>query len=705
MFKKVIWLAGMVLFINGACKETVQTPQKAVNNKVVEKRVKKENQMEEKEKVVNLESSDIKKVIEKLVGKYGEKSRFRIERGVTQVSGLWQLDKDGDVSVFVKFCQKNFYNDKDKLGDLFKRLQQNLEIVFGHNTKVKLDLTAPVQVAIGKIIHVDKLFAAYAPSAHFIEDMYKIKIGFVVALNFPNYSLVEKNSLGPKWSNIEWAYARMGDVFTSRVPAKVKQAISKVIAKADDYIANYNIYMGKVVDKEFKSSFPEKMKLITHWNLRDELKSQYSNKKTGIDNQKTIYQVMKRIIDQSIPSEVINSGDFQWNPYLNKLYKDKKEVKFKSEPDTRYEYLLNNFLVMKSYDKYSPQYPTYIKRAFNRDLEYSEKEIESLFLTLLTSPEVKKVGALISKRLGRKLLPFDIWYDGFKSRSSISEDKLNKKTSSKYPNAKAFKKDLPKILVKLGFSRKKAAFISSKIDVDPSRGAGHASGAEMKSDNSHLRTRIGKNGMNYKGYNIAIHEFGHNTEQTITIQDIDNYMMHGVPNTAFTEAWAFIFQKRDLELLGMVEKNKNKRHLEALDNIWSSFEIMGVSMVDMKVWRWLYANSNCDKKQLKEAVIRISKEVWNKYFSPVFGLKDSPILAIYSHMIAYPLYLPAYPIGHLAEFQIEEHIKGKNLGKEMLRICSQGRLTPNIWMKKAVGGNLSVQPTLKAVRKALTKIK
>jgi hypothetical protein len=47
-------------------------------------------------------------------------------------------------------------------------------------------------------------------------------------------------------------------------------------------------------------------------------------------------------------------------------------------------------------------------------------------------------------------------------------------------------------------------------------------------------------------------------------------------------------------------------------------------------------------------------------------------------MIKLPLYLSAYPLGHLIEFQISDYIKDKNLGNEMIRMCSQGRLTPNI---------------------------
>lgn len=68
----------------------------------------------------------------------------------------------------------------------------------------------------------------------------------------------------------------------------------------------------------------------------------------------------------------------------------------------------------------------------------------------------------------------------------------------------------------------------------------------MKGQRSRLRTRIPSQGMDYKGYNIAIHEFGHNVEQTISLYDVDYYMLNGVPNTAFTEALALVFRKETL---------------------------------------------------------------------------------------------------------------------------------------------------------------
>jgi hypothetical protein len=182
-------------------------------------------------------------------------------------------------------------------------------------------------------------------------------------------------------------------------------------------------------------------------------------------------------------------------------------------------------------------------------------------------------------------------------------------------------------------------------------------------------------------------------------------MMQGVPNTAFTEAFAFTFQKRDLELLGIKDADPNKEAMSALDNFWASYEIMGVSLVDMKVWKWLYENPNATKEQLKETVISTAREIWNLYYADIFGIKDCPILAIYSHMIDNPLYLSNYPVGHLIDFQLDGFLKGKNFADEALRIYSTGRLIPQLWMKNAVGSEISIKPLLDATSDALKIVK
>ena len=287
----------------------------------------------------------------------------------------------------------------------------------------------------------------------------------------------------------------------------------------------------------------------------------------------------------------------------------------------------------------------------------------------------------------------------------MDQGMLDKMTEKKYPNTEAFEKDIPDILIKMGFKPDKAKEIASHITVDPARGSGHAWPSSMKGDKNHLRTRIGKNGMDYKGYNIACHELGHNVEQTISLYMIDYYMMAGVPNTAFTEAFAFNFQKHDLEFLGIKDNTPNKDQMETLDDFWMAYEIMGVSLIDMKVWKWLYDHPDATPQQLKETVTSTAKEIWNKYYADILGVKDTPILGIYSHMLEDPLYLSNYPVGHLIEFQLTQFFKGKDFGSESIRIYSAGRLIPQLWMKNAVGSEISIQPLIEATDAALKVVK
>jgi hypothetical protein len=94
-------------------------------------------------------------------------------------------------------------------------------------------------------------------------------------------------------------------------------------------------------------------------------------------------------------------------------------------------------------------------------------------------------------------------------------------------------------------------------------------------------------------------------------------------------------------------------------------------------------------------------EVWNQYYAPVFGVRDQVVLAVYSHMIDYTLYLPHYALGNVIQFQLEDYLKDKVLGPEMERMCLLGNIMPQLWMKKAVGSGISVKPLLQAVDRAL----
>jgi hypothetical protein len=446
------------------------------------------------------------------------------------------------------------------------------------------------------------------------------------------------------------------------------------------------------------------MKLLAHWNIRDEIKSNYGQP-GGQEKQEMLYKVMLRIINQDIPVRVINNDQYKWNPFSATRYGPAGE-KVDAEPEgaVRYSHLNNIFNALSDMDPYYPGMDTYIKRSFERGMEIPREEVEALFREYASSPLLKDVAGLISRRLGRELRPYDFWYDGFKARSSISEEDLDKITKARYPDAGAMNKGPAKDARDLGFDREKAEYIGDRVDVDAARGSGHAWRASMRGKPSHLRTRIGSDGMDYKGYNIAIHEFGHNVEQTISVYMVDNYFINGIPNTAFTEALAFMFQARDLELLGMEEEDPLKEHLDVLDFFWNNFEMMGVSLVDMNVWKWMYDNPGATPGELKDAVTGIAVEIWNEYFAGIFGESDIPLLAIYSHMIQIPLYLSNYPYGRLIMFQLEEYIADKDFADEVLRMFSLGQLTPRHWMDKAAGGQISNQPMFNAVETALQEV-
>jgi oligoendopeptidase F len=229
-------------------------------------------------------------------------------------------------------------------------------------------------------------------------------------------------------------------------------------------------------------------------------------------------------------------------------------------------------------------------------------------------------------------------------------------------------------------------------------------GAERRGDKAHLRTRVEPNGMTYKGYNIAVHELGHNVEQTFSLYDIDYTLLAGVPNTAFTEALAFLFQARDLELLGRPRPGGDHEKLRVLDEFWNTREIAGSALVELDVWKWLYANPTATPTQLREATVRIAQETWDKYYAPHLGGKGSTLLGIYSHTIASPLYLFNYVVGHVIAFQVEEHLAGKDkatFAAEFERVCRLGNILPDQWMQQATGKPVTAGPLLDATARAL----
>jgi oligoendopeptidase F len=134
-------------------------------------------------------------------------------------------------------------------------------------------------------------------------------------------------------------------------------------------------------------------------------------------------------------------------------------------------------------------------------------------------------------------------------------------------------------------------------------------------------------------------------------------------------------------------------------------EIAAVALVDMGVWHWMYEHPEATPAELREATLAIARDVWNRYYAPVIGVRDVTLLAIYSHMIHSYLYLPDYPIGHLIAFQVEAKMRAAgSVGQELERVARIGQVTPDLWMSQAAGSSVTAEPLLEATARALTEV-
>jgi hypothetical protein len=658
-------------------------------------------------------------LVETLVRLHGEAVRPRAERGVKQVAAFWRAE-DGDAAARQAFVTSAFIADPAVLARTRDRLAEAFESADGHLLEIGRTWREGADLERGPELPVDALLGATDPGAHLQEDVFSSKIAFTVLLNWPLDTLEEMEAQGPGWSRTRWAEARLTGRFSTRPSGAALAQRAEALSAAEAYIAGYNLWVHHLLGTDGQRPFPSGKRLLSHWNLRDQIKADYAEGQAGLVRQRLLRAAIERIVTQQIPRAVIDDPRLDWDPVKNTVAACPAGeveprpaaqtgkgvaplvVSAEREPDTRYAYLVRNFQAARRTDQDSPFAPTEMDRRFRLDYEIPEARFRALLESIVSSPLVPKVAALIQTRLGRPLEPHDIWYAGFLARSRFPEAKLDALTRKRYPTPEAYAKDMPRLLRELGFSTAKAKWLAERIVVDPARGSGHALQAARRGDFPHLRTRVAPGGMDYKGYNIAIHEMGHNVEQLFSLYEVDSTLLAGVPGDAFTEALAFTFQARDLELLGLGKPSARDERLRVLNDFWATWEIAGVALLDMTVWHWMYEHPDATSAQLREATVGIARDLWNRHYAPVLGEKDSALLGIYSHIIAPSfLYLPAYPLGHLIAFQLEEKLRGAKSGAEFERVASFGRVTPDFWMVHATGSPVSAEPLLRATEAAL----
>ena len=623
-----------------------------------------------------------------LVARHGEGARGTILDAVGRVAARWTAD-DGDAEAFVAFCTAHFVADPAERTRLLERLEGAIEQIDGHLYEMRRTLRRHHDLRGDEFPGVDDILAQFDPAPDLSEQLYRQKVAHLALLNFPKPTLERMLAEGPAWSDADWAAARVAQNFGPRIPAPLADRARKVSFEAGKFVADFHVPVGGLVDREGKRWFEPGRKLIAHWLVREEIKAGYGDP-DGERKQRALSWVMARHIDGTIPAGVMSGGETRdWNPETNLVAG--------GEPGelvgpARYEQWIAQFRMAREFDPLFPDEPTAIARKFALEREMPEAEVERLMVELLESPVRRDLAAFLRAKLGRALEPFDIYFEDIVEAKPASE--MNAAVRARFASVKELEAKLPTVLRELGFSDADADFLGSRIRVEVCKGAGHAMRPYLEGYGAWLRTSSLDTELGWDGFDTAMHELGHNLEQLCSCYFAPRASLRGVPNTACTEAFAFLYQSLAKRVLGLEDAAEAERAFAAdsVATMLAACQIAGPSLLELRAWRWLYAHPEATPEALRTEVLRIADELWSAYYKADFGPDPYRILAAYQHMIAHPLYLPDYTLGHMMSHQIRSSMRGKDLAAETKRITSLGCLSPDLWMRRAVGAPVSPAP-------------
>jgi hypothetical protein len=638
----------------------------------------------------------IEETINALVQAHGETARARAAAGVPRAAALWR-DTDGDGASFTAFCLKHFVHDGAERTRLMLRLETALEQVSGHLYEMRRSLRRWSDLRGDEFPSVDDLLATFDPAPDLSEQLYRQKVAFVALLNLDRPTLARMLSEGDGWSIDQWAEARIAQSFGPRIPAELADRARATGHRCQQWVSTFHVPVGGMVDAQGKRWFETDRKLIAHWLVREEIKAGY-NDPEGLQKQRALSWVMARHIDGTIPAAVMKGVGADWDPQSNMLAGNPVCATGPCGGATgqtvglaRYEHWIEQFRLAQAYDAHHPEHPTAIARKFDLAREIPETDVERLLVELLEHPVRAQLASMLRERLGRALEPFDIYFDDISEARPAEE--MNAAVTRLFPDEGAFERALPQVLRGLGWPDDEADFLGSHIKVEIAKGAGHAMRPMLTQYGAWLRTNRLKECLGWDGFDTAMHELGHNLEQLCSTYYAPRPALRNVPNTACTEAFAFLYQGLAKKVLGIEPEGGEQRQfaIDSVQTMLAACQIAGPSLLELHAWRWLYANPGADAAALRAEVLAIADRLWTRFYERDFGPDPYRILAAYQHMIAHPLYLADYTLGHIMSHQIRSFMRGKDVAAQTRRITSLGRFTPDLWMRKATGSPISAR--------------
>ncbi|MBE0667893.1 MAG: hypothetical protein IH593_09520, partial [Bacteroidales bacterium] len=126
----------------------------------------------------------MKTAIENIMTAQPTADLFMLEKGVKHAASLWRPE-DGTAEEFTAFAEANFISDPAKRRTIFLKISNYFESLGGNMNEITLDLRKVLDMSVGGIDEIDRMFGNYSVGSHVQSDFYSNKIAFVIALNFP----------------------------------------------------------------------------------------------------------------------------------------------------------------------------------------------------------------------------------------------------------------------------------------------------------------------------------------------------------------------------------------------------------------------------------------------------------------------------------------------------------------------------------------
>jgi hypothetical protein len=622
--------------------------------------------------------------------KFGQKASADIARGVHFCALVW--DWANAATGFVGFCTSNYHPMGKDRSRLLHRLDEALHLVTGSFTTIGMSNRLGLDLQNGALTPAEQLLGAFAVWTHLDEDLRTFGIAALVQLNFGT------NDLEPPRSREAWASRRLSKVGRIVIPSALSSEASKRSAEVDVFVSGFNLHLDKIDYADSSVNFPKDTIRISHWGLRDYMMG-LNGQKDPLPRQRAIRDLLRRVVDGEIPREILSNPKARWHQKDNTVVEGDTTRAATPTGALRWEKFKRAYDIQREIDPHTA-FGSIIDNKFKLEREIPEEKVVQILTDILSDPVVERVAAYLAKRLGRPLEPQDIYFKSFQAGSKKAP--LSFDIGKRYPDAEALGKAIPGILVRLGFKRDRAKWIGERIQVDDSRSAGHAAAPGTKTDKARLRVRFDKKGVTEESFGIFMHELGHSVEQVLTSYEMDFKSLWSVPNTAFTEGFAFTFQDKADFILG--RKSAGDPSITVLQRLWEVFEIAGPSLTEIRFFHWLYENPSATALDMHKAVRRIGDKVWAEFYARIFGAEGHGLMSVYSHMLWCSFYLADYSMGYVIAYQVRKYLATRNFAPEMERMCALGSIYPESWMKGAVGQSISAEPLLGDVEKACNQL-